>query len=331
MIADRPLVSIGLPTYNGERYIRDALDSLVAQDYKNIEIVVSDNASSDGTLSVVEGYAMRDARVRVIRQDVNVGAPANFNVVFRESAGSFFMWAADDDRWEPGYVSACLTALLSHPNAVAACSRVRFIDEEGEPIDLDYHLYDNPDLKTASPLLRSRAILRQGGWYQVYGLARRGSLAQTRLFTDTYGSDVVLILELALLGPIVRVPYVLHWYRQLQDRNEGTRATRQGGRASLPNVITCPATHLEQSLSEAVWRSALPLPLRVGIQIEILRQAYILNGPMHERIRGELAVRFREAWQVANLREATRFGVLAALSNASDAGRRLLRNLRKLR
>src|SRR3970282_1355163 len=110
-----PLVSMGMPTHNGARFIREALDSLLAQDYPNFDLFVSDNASTDGTAAILDWYAARDRRVRVVHQGHNLGAPENFNLVFQGSAGPFFMWAADDDLWEPTYISECVRALRTLP------------------------------------------------------------------------------------------------------------------------------------------------------------------------------------------------------------------------
>ncbi len=142
----------------------------------------------------------------MIRQPVNIGAPANFNFVFRELSGPLFMWAADDDWWEPGYVSACVRALQSAPAAVLACTQLTFMNEDGDPIAVDRSIYDNPDLRSPSIERRIRILLSRGGWYQIYGLMRRDVLARTRLGTNAFGADVVLLVELALQGPFVLVP-----------------------------------------------------------------------------------------------------------------------------
>src|SRR3989442_1198286 len=101
MIDNKPLVSIGLPIYNGERYLRQALDSLLSQAYENFELIVSDNASDDATPEICAAYAARDARIKYFRAPTNMGAVWNFNRVFELAGGEFFMWAAHDDLWHP--------------------------------------------------------------------------------------------------------------------------------------------------------------------------------------------------------------------------------------
>ncbi len=106
-----PKVSIGMPVYNGAAYISKALDSLLAQTFSDFELIISDNASIDGTDKICRRYAARDARVRYIRQDVNRGASANFSFVLDEARGEYFMWAASDDIWLPDFISECLTVI----------------------------------------------------------------------------------------------------------------------------------------------------------------------------------------------------------------------------
>ena len=95
-----PTVSIGLPVYNGENYLRQAIDSLLAQTFTDFELIISDNASTDGTSKIIEQYAARDPRIKFFQQTANIGATKNFQFTFDQSHGTFFMWAAHDDLWD---------------------------------------------------------------------------------------------------------------------------------------------------------------------------------------------------------------------------------------
>lgn len=327
MTEDTPLVSIGLPTYNGARFLREALDSLIAQDYPNLEIVVSDNASTDATHDIVREFASRDSRIRVIRHDANIGAPANFNLVFREAAGSFFMWAADDDRWAPSYVRACLDALQSMPDAVLACSHVRFIDGAGSEVDMDRALYDNPDLSSRSITRRIRTLLSRGAWYQVYGLMRRESLAHTRLHTNAYGADVVLLLELALRGPFARVPDELFEYRLFEDRREPDRGAHHAAIDNRATVLAAPYTHLQEAFSEAIARSALGPVGKVRAWLAMFSTAYLVPTPLRGWIAAEADIRMRGAIRDRAPFHLVKYGALGA----ALAVRRGLRRTRHAR
>ena len=107
-MTSNPLVSIGMPTWNRAHCIRESLDSLLGQTYQNIELIISDNASPDGTEEICRQYAKEDERVRYIRQKENIGVINNYNYVLRESRGDYFMWACDDDLWEKEFIRKLL-------------------------------------------------------------------------------------------------------------------------------------------------------------------------------------------------------------------------------
>ena len=103
----KELVSIGMPVYNGEEFLRQALDSLLSQSYKNFELIISDNASTDGTQKICEEYIARDKRIRYIRQNENI-EELNFEFVLKEARGNYFMWVSDDDVWDSRFVEECI-------------------------------------------------------------------------------------------------------------------------------------------------------------------------------------------------------------------------------
>lgn len=129
---EKKLVSIGLPTYAGEKRIRAALDSLLAQTYRAIEIIISDNASPDSTRSICEEYARRDPRIRFFPQKENSGRILNFLFVLNQAQGEFFFWAGDDDYWEPTFVQMLVEGLEHHPDHGVALSSFRRFNEEDD-------------------------------------------------------------------------------------------------------------------------------------------------------------------------------------------------------
>ncbi len=108
-----PLVTIGIPTYNRANLIARSIESALNQDYKNIEVIVSDNASTDETESVCRGYCAQDGRLKYIRQPENCGPTANFRAVLDLGAGEFFMWLGDDDWIDPDYITLCAQVLIN--------------------------------------------------------------------------------------------------------------------------------------------------------------------------------------------------------------------------
>ena len=131
MISELPLVSIGMPVYNGERYIRRALDSLLSQDYDNYEIIISDNASTDQTPKILEEYASKYPRINIYTQPENIGAEENFLTVLKLACGKYFMWAAHDDYWLPAFVSTLVHELNNHPDSGCAMCAWQCVAEDG--------------------------------------------------------------------------------------------------------------------------------------------------------------------------------------------------------
>lgn len=122
-MTDRPRLSIGLPVYNGEEYLAESLDALLGQTYGDFELVISDNASTDGTQDICREYAARDARIRYLRQPRNIGATPNHNQVFAECRGELFKWASHDDLYGRDLLRRCVEALDARPEVILAHMR----------------------------------------------------------------------------------------------------------------------------------------------------------------------------------------------------------------
>jgi glycosyltransferase involved in cell wall biosynthesis len=260
-------VSIGLPVYNGERFLPRALDSLLGQDFEAIEVVVSDNASTDGTREVCCEYASRDHRVRYQRNDANIGLFPNFNRAFDLACGEYFKWAAHDDWWEPRYISRCVEALDADPRAVLCATGVRIVDGAGETTGA---WRPAADLAGPDPVVRFHRLLwTLGEPHAVYGLARSAALRRTAMLQSLLGADRVLLAELALLGGIVQLPEPLHVYTV-------DLGARQGRRYSTVND---PRNHGQLPLRtwrlvgrhlQVVARSGLPPSLRAFLAADVL-------------------------------------------------------------
>lgn len=169
-MGSKPLVSIGMPVYNGERFVRRALDSLLAQDHENLELITSDNASEDRTQAICLEYAARDNRVCCYRNAANLGAVRNFNRVFELASGDYFMWASHHDLWDSAFVSTCLEVLRREPQVVLCYPLSHAIDWESR------FLRSAPDLIDTRRLLpaeRFRRVIRDMDWFiATYGLFR---------------------------------------------------------------------------------------------------------------------------------------------------------------
>jgi glycosyltransferase involved in cell wall biosynthesis len=208
----RPRVSIGLPVYNGERYLRECLDSILGQSFRDFELVIGDNASTDGTERICREYAAADKRIHYFRNPQNLGAAENYNRVFHASTADLFKWAAHDDMMDPTMLEACISALDADPGAILAFSETMLIDEQGAPLrqyENDLHL----DAESASERFRGCLLRQSAMCTPVFGVFRRSALARTALIGKYSDSDQVLLAHLALIGRFHEVPGVLMYRR----------------------------------------------------------------------------------------------------------------------
>ena len=126
-----PRVSIGVPVYNGERFIRQSVESLLAQTYGDFELVITDNASTDGTEEVCRELVKKDKRVRYVRNEKNLGGPGNFRRVFALCSGEFHKWSTADDYWDPTVIEKCVAVLDREPDVVLCYPKSNLVDASG--------------------------------------------------------------------------------------------------------------------------------------------------------------------------------------------------------
>jgi len=224
-----PRVSIGLPVYNGEKYLGEALRSLLTQDYSDFELIIADNASSDGTEEIARLNALGDTRIRYYRNPDNIGAGPNFRRVFDLARGEFFKWACADDMHYPGHLRRCVELLsAAPPEVVLVTPRAFLIDEEGVSLIDEQGLPlpragcgpgdtgpERLSTRAKTPHRRLAEVLPALRWSTAqFGLFRRKALALTRKIDSFYASDRVLLAEVAMLGEIWEIDELLFARRQ---------------------------------------------------------------------------------------------------------------------
>jgi glycosyltransferase involved in cell wall biosynthesis len=253
-----PLVSIGLPVYNEAHFIDSTLTSLRAQDYPQLEIIISDNASTDDTLAICERHAREDARIRLERTDTNRGATENFLHVLRLAQGEYFMWAGGHDLWTPNFVSACATRLEHFPNADLAYGSSCWIDGDGKPLTRESGYADTRGL---APLARFFTIF-WGNMHPVMGLMRRDAIHACGGLPNMVGGDLVLLARMALRSEFLHAEAAT-WYRR-EFRVELDHAAKLRRYASAETRITStplakrfPLLALPLALTRAVVQSDL--------------------------------------------------------------------------
>ncbi len=200
----QPRVAVGLPVFNGEDYLQATIDSILAQDIGDLELIIGDNGSEDATEEICLA-ATRDPRVRYERSSVNRGATWNYNRLVGMTQAKYFKWAAHDDLLAPTLLSRCVEELESAPEAVLAYPRTILIDADGEIDDPDF--WDGLDLRESHVLDRFRKYLvHPGEQHAVFGVIRCEALRRTNLIANCWGGDQVLLAELLMQGTFHEVP-----------------------------------------------------------------------------------------------------------------------------
>ena len=218
-----------MPVFNGERYLAEAIESVLAQSFADLELVICDNASTDRTAEICRDSHPDDPRIRYVRHPENLGAHPNYNRSFELSRGRYFKWAAHDDVLKPGFLQACIDALEQNTDAALCQSDIDYIDESGRSIGASRsHLRgaesDDPAERFAS------LVLRPHDCQAMMGVFRREVLERSMLLPSFHGADRAMLAQLALLGRYIHVPGALIQVRDHGDRYSRSRTRPQGTR-----------------------------------------------------------------------------------------------------
>lgn len=295
-----PRVSIGLPVYNGENYLEEAIESILQQTFEDIELIISDNASTDGTAQICRHYAGLDKRVRYHRLPKNLGAAANFNEVFKLASGEYFKWAAHDDRLAPGFVGMCVDVLDSNKDCVLAFSRVRVIGNSGEVIE-DYNPTVSADSVEVS--LRFGNMIQLHKCFEIFGLIRRDALQNTPLMGAYANGDGVLLARLSLFGRFIEVPKPLFFPRRHDAQSMAILSKAMSSR-EYSDYAEWFDPKLSGKLVLPYWRMLWEFFLSVGmapLQLDEKLRCYnyvaIKAWRSRRRLFGDLRYAVRRAWR----------------------------------
>ncbi|MGA9115924.1 MAG: glycosyltransferase family 2 protein [Bacteroidota bacterium] len=291
-----PKVTVGLPVYNGEQFLRQAVNSILGQTFTDLELVIFDNASADGTESICREYAARDARVRYYRNAANLGAGRNYNLTFEHAAGTYFKWAAHDDYLAPDFIRVCHDVLERNPDAALAFSRMVDVDEEGKVVAS----------KPKSALPRSergghpvrhirfhRLMQLDYDVEEIFGLVRSDLLRRTKLFLNYSDSDRTLLAELALYGTIHEVPEVLFFHRVHPESSVKVFPTREERMAWFDPRLAGRTVFPRHRQILEYFRVLCRVPLSAGDRLRCA--AHVLDYARGQR--GALRSEVRKAWR----------------------------------
>jgi glycosyltransferase involved in cell wall biosynthesis len=262
-------VSVGLPVYNGEKFLEKALQTLVDQTHADLEIVISDNSSTDSTSAICQSFASRDSRIRYFRQPVNHGGARNHTFVAEQATGEYFRWYSYDDWMAPTCIEECARVLDENPEVVLAWAHPTSVYEADARIEYD----TKPEWDDSTPASRLRSLLtpRNGvtllSWcYPIYGLVRRDALIRSLPMGAYYGSDNVIIASWSLDGQWRELPKGLAFCRRHPANSTSGRTVHEVARWMSPTMTpgrSLPAFRRAVGYVRAVATADLPLEERL--------------------------------------------------------------------
>ncbi len=298
-------ISIGMPLYNGERFLASALASLLAQTFGEFELIISDNGSTDASREICADHASRDSRIRYVRHEMNRGAAWNFNFVLAQAGGELFKWAACDDVLAPRFLEVCRGALREQgPGVVLAYPKTALIDSRGSVIEA---YDDRMEIAFDSAAERIAHLVRNlRRCNVVFGLIRRQVLVRTGGIRPLSQSDHLLLAELVLRGRFHEVPEVL-FYRRMHPEASTEAFRGLVGRARWFDP---------RARSIGTWFPVTRLAL------EHLRLIAAAPLPMVQKGRALRAFLGAHAFMRYDCRRAQ---IVRGVYRAIDAGRRALR------
>jgi glycosyltransferase involved in cell wall biosynthesis len=275
--ADLPPVTVGLTTFNSERYVREAVESLLKQDYPNFTLHIYDNCSTDSTRSILKSFSM-DSRLVIHENSNNFGAIRNFVQAFENADTEYFMWAGHDDRWESDFISKTVAYMEKHPEAVLCFPDLRFISPSGEPV---YCYYYNR-MNMAGLTLTERVIKTVAftNWYCIYGLFRKSILGKAKIDINCPGPDVIILTQIAMLGEIHILPELLYHYR-LVDKSTRTQMINMDSK-NAAYEFSKPYTEIARNVLGAIRHSSLYSKQQAEIMIRTACTLILENNRWRE-------------------------------------------------
>lgn len=261
-----PLTSVGLPVLNGEKYVEEAVRSVLAQTMSDLELIIQDNASTDGTADICRQLAAQDSRVRYFRNPRNLGAAPNYNLSFAMARGRYFKWLAHDDRLHPRFLERTVRTLEARPDAVLCNTVVRYIGADGQPIGTYDSGLARADVE--SPAARfAFMVLSSHSCVDFFALIRRDAMRGSLLHGSFHGADRAFLAQMALRGRFVQIDEPLVEMREHEGRytRKQVRSTDRltWHDSSLRGRVSFPTWRLYAEYAAAVGRERLEMRERL--------------------------------------------------------------------
>jgi glycosyltransferase involved in cell wall biosynthesis len=253
---DPPRVSVGIPVFNGERFLAQALESILSQTFRDFELIISDNASTDSTEEICRSYAARDGRIRYHRSERNRGAAWNHNRLVELARAPYFKWQCHDDYCAPTFLESCIAVIDNDPGVVLCYPQFVRVDEQGRRLGVK----SSRVVGEGEPRERFRSLIyRRDSCEEIYGVMRSAVIVKTRLIGPYSNSDDTFLAELILHGRFREVPEPLFFYRIHRSQSTSAYPTRSARMAwfdpSTRARLSFPFLRLCGGYISLVWRS----------------------------------------------------------------------------
>jgi glycosyltransferase involved in cell wall biosynthesis len=285
-----PLISIGLPVFNGEKYLAESVESILNQTFTDFELIISDNCSTDRTAEICKEFAERSDKVRYFRQSENIGATANFEFTYQAARGKYFRWQAHDDFAYPQFLEKCLERLEADPDAVLCLPDVAYVDADGNQTRVYSHRENHTD--DPDPINRFASRLRADGIVELFGLMPRDVLSDTERLGPFASHDRCLLAHLALKGCFLGVPEVLYAFRHHSTQ--------------FSQIVQTMETEKSFKFDKVVeWfdprLTSKPMLRRWTLLLRSIRYLHCVDLDTRSRLRGYVAIldaqRYRRNWR----------------------------------
>lgn len=269
------LVSVGIPIYNGIKVIRRSIDSIIDQTYKNLEIIILDDCSHDGSFELIKKLYSSNENIKIYQNKINIGLTENCSKIFKLSSGKYFFWNAQDDFRDKKYVEKCVYKMEENPEASLCNSFTAVFYKDPNRI---MHINNLNSLDNNKNLLnRYWKLLRNYNDVNIYGFIRSEQLAKTKLWLPINGSANNLLFELISLGKFIQVKEMLFYYsgQSMYDRpspvQEYSRQSRKKAFFKVPFLI------LMINQIKSILNKKINIIQKVNIIFLILADSFLVN------------------------------------------------------
>ena len=272
-MSDAPTLSIGMPVYNGARWLKESVGCLLAQSFDDFELVIADNASTDDTETICRHLAENDRRIRYHRNSTNIGVFQNYDRVFHLSSSRYFKWASCNDICLDGFLEKCVAVLEARPDVVLAYPKAILIFAPPGEEEYAQEYDDNLNLEHDRPSSRFREYLNREKINNVMnGVMRTDALRHTALNRPLPGSDISMIAELSLRGKFVEIPDRLFVRRMTPDTTILLMGQSSKAHGYLHQPDNVQRLRLHSYRFVTTWRAPIPIGEKLRVWLYLLRR-----------------------------------------------------------